>query len=337
MQISDKIEYVQLPLELGASYCYKDTIFAGDVSDGSFYNSTDEGLTWNKLTQLQDGNGTIRCVFVSSTGSIFVSRDKSGKLMKSINHGQRFEPCLFLSNKKASTVWHMAENTNGWLFVAEYSNLSWNDSCAYIYRSEDDGNTWETIYDNPTGARHFHFVDIDPYTNNIYAAYGDGKERAGFIRSVDNGDTWELIGNNKTNPDIDWQFTSIVFTPNYRILGEDEPIQSDIVRTSDDIHFEKVFIPDSLEQYNFWAWGRIDNDGNVLFGSWTQHNFLKDTVNESRGVVYLTQDEGDTWEKLIDFGLQEKHSGTHFASNIFNDEWIFFHSRGSNQRIKIRD
>ncbi len=333
--IDDRLEYENLSIEIGASYCYGDLIFAGDLENGIIYCSKDTGITWEKRSTIQHGDGPVRGLFVSSKGILFASRDKSGQLMRSGDQGYSFRKCLELSSSKASTVWRMAENSLGWLFAAEYSNLSWDDNCAYIYRSKDDGKTWECIYNNPTHARHFHFVAVDPYTDYIYAARGDGNERAAFIRSTDGGDSWEILGNNNINPEIDWQFTSIAFTPHYRILGEDDPAQSDIVRTADDKYFEKVFEPDSLEQYNFWAWGRVDGSGNILFGSWTQHNYLKN-IKLARGVICLSSDEGASWEKVVDFGLQKEHSGTHFASNVYHGAWLFCHSKSQSNGIRIR-
>lgn len=336
---SEEIERIVLGKNIGASYCTLDgVIYAGDASSGEMYQSRDEGNNWETVYRLKSGEGAIRCVFVSRSGTIFISRDHSGELKKSNDQGKTFNTCLELSDH-LSMIWRVAENKKGWIYAAEYSTKSFEEKCAYIYRSKNDGNDWETIYHDPN-SRHFHFIAVDPYTNYIYAATGDGKDKARLIRSVDGGDSWITLGNHSLKPEIDWQFTSIVFTPKYRIFGEDEPKQSDIVRTADDIHFEKVLVPDGSERYNFWAWGRIDSRGNILFGSWTQHaalsKYVRNIPSKANGVIYLSRDEGTTWIKVMDFGARKNHSGTHFASNIMNGSWIYCHGSETPYGFKIR-
>jgi len=329
----NEIEHIKLGHNIAASYNYKnEDIYAGDVESGYFYQSTDHGISWRKLYHFQNGAGPIRCVFVSHQGTIFVSRDRTGELLCSEDGGHTFVVCLNLSDQEASTVWHIVQNKKGWLFAGEYSNKRLDESCAFIYRSKDDGKNWEIVYNNPDNARHIHFVAADPYTNYLYAAMGDGDDRARLIRSEDEGNSWNTIGQNSLNPNIDWQFTSIVFTPHFRIFGEDDPIQSDIIRTKDDQHFERVFIPTGIEKHNFWSWGRIDSMGNICFGSWSQHLPLK--KKRGKGVIYLSKDKGATWELVVDFGIYKNHSGTHFASNFLENDWLLCHSTiGS---IKIR-
>jgi photosystem II stability/assembly factor-like uncharacterized protein len=336
--VSDTVEKVSLNKDIAASYCSTDgIIYAGDVSSGTLYQSKDEGISWKTIYRFQNGEGPVRCVFASQKGTVFVSRDRTGELIRSDDHGQNFDVCLRLSDEAASVVWRMAENKQGWLFAAEYSNKCLDDSCAYIYRSKDDGINWHIVYDNPDKARHFHFVAVDPFTNYLYAAQGDGIEHASLIRSTDGGDSWITLGHDSLNSKIHWQFTSIAFTPEYRIFGEDEPEQSDIVRTSDDVNFEKVFVPQGLEKYNFWAWGRVDSRGNILFGSWTQHNSVpKQKPEKGRSVVYISYDEGTTWTRIVDFGAHKNHAGTHYASNVTNDDWIYCHSSGSDKGFKLR-
>lgn len=334
--ISDIADKVILEQNLAASYCFdNNVIYAGDVSNGLVNRSFDKGISWEKVYRFKKGKGAVRCIFVSHKGTIFASRDRSGELIRSEDNGSTFKTCLYLSDKNASTVWHITENKKGWLYTGEYSNLAWEEACAYIYRSKDDGKNWSIVYNNPHRSRHIHFVAVDPFTEYIYAATGDGSDRAYFIRSTDDGNSWVTLGHDSLNSEIDWQFTSIVFTPNYRILGEDDPKQSDIVRTADDLHFEKVFVPTDIERYNFWAWGRIDSRSNILFGSWTQHIPAKQ--KKGRGVIYLSEDEGRSWTRIVDFGIQtKKHGGTHFASNVFAEDWILCHNSGPEKSFKLR-
>ena len=339
VMFSDDIEYYYLEKNIASSYYSPDNIlYAGDVSSGDLYRSTDGGIAWETVFRIENRIGTIRCVFISNSGTIFVSRGKSGELKRSGNKGKTFKTCLKLSNN-ASVVWGMAENRKGWLYAAEYSNIDQEERCAYIYRSKNDGKDWVNIYHDPN-ARHFHFIAVDPYTGYIYAASGDGPKKASLIRSADDGDSWVTLGNKNLDPKIDWQFTSVVFTPKYRIFGEDEPPQSDIVRTADDIHFEKVLIPDGPERHNFWSWGRIDKRGNILFGSYTQHAALRKEMEgvsaTANGVIFLSRDEGTTWKKVVDFGLREDHSGTHFASNVKEGSWIYCHMEEDGKSLKIR-
>ncbi|MDZ7292592.1 MAG: glycoside hydrolase [candidate division KSB1 bacterium] len=320
---------MNLSIHISASFVTNDNIiYAGDF-DGRLLKSMDGGTTWNEIFKTDRGADGYRVVFVDSKGNIFACRDRVGFLFRSTDQGKTFHTNLELSDNDLSSCWAIAENKKGWLFASEYAQGDMSERCAYLYRSKDFGETWEVIYHNPN-ARHFHTLAIDPYTGYIYATSGDGEHEAALYRSTDEGDHWTILKRGSTQ----WQFTSIAFTRKYRFFGSDSTQGADIYRTSDDENFQLALKIPHTEKFTFWAWGRVDRNGNILFGSWTQLGYAE--PKRADGVIYLSRDQGETWKKVMDFGTTDLHSGTHYASNVAPDGWLYCHQRFSKHGFKMR-
>jgi hypothetical protein len=202
--------------------------------------------------------------------------------------------------------WEVAEDKWGAIYMGEYGGD--DDNCAFVHKSTDRGKTWSIIYnqsrDMPEGgtlADHVHMVKIDPYTNYIYVAQGDGVPNSKLIRSVNNGTTWTLLQNGS----LDYQYISMVFTPQYRIFGTDSSINK-IVRTSDDVNFDTVYtLPSSANNY-FWDMKRDNVTGYIITG--TQIKVANTTTS-----ILISLDNGSTW-----YSVQENVLGNGGLTAISN-------------------
>jgi hypothetical protein len=80
------------------------------------------------------------------------------------------------------------------LYVSEYGKktLDGDGNARQIYRSDDDGRTWQVVYDPPPRAdTHCHKLLADPWTGCVFQCYGDSDEE--IIMSCDGGESWEQV------------------------------------------------------------------------------------------------------------------------------------------------
>ncbi len=105
---------------------------------------------------------------------------------RSDDEGRTFEPVLTVQTGYLVHFSH--SNLYDYIFLAEYGPLT-GDNARRIYRSTDDGRTWEVVYDPPPELNYHNHQPIgDEWSNHVYVAFGD--HRKGILASNDFGDTW---------------------------------------------------------------------------------------------------------------------------------------------------
>jgi hypothetical protein len=157
--ISAEVDTVQLNVSISASFVTKEgVVYAGDFN-GRVLRSADAGKTWEVSFKTREGDNGYRAVFSDSRENIFACRDRAGYLFRSTDSGKTFHKNLQLSNRQISSCWAIVENVKGWLFVSEYSQGDRSKRCAYLYRSKDFSEAWESVCHNPK-ARHFHAIAL---------------------------------------------------------------------------------------------------------------------------------------------------------------------------------
>lgn len=117
----------------------------------------------------------------------------------------------------------------GSLFFGEYSvNLDHKNETR-LYRSRDNGMSFETVLTFPKTVRHIHFVKYDRYEDCLWLGTGDADEECHLMRSVDDGETWETVGTGSQ----DWRAIGVCFSEDSLLWGTDAgsvPDQNHIVR-----------------------------------------------------------------------------------------------------------
>lgn len=84
---------------------------------------------------------------------------------------------------------------DGTIFFGEYTVNINNDHPTSLYRSTDNGMTFQKILTfNKEQVRHIHFIQWDKYENCIWMGTGDKDHECMLLKSQDNGDTWEIVG-----------------------------------------------------------------------------------------------------------------------------------------------
>jgi hypothetical protein len=264
------------------------TIWAGHMTDGTIRKSINDGASWTTKYTFSVGNGPVRCIWIAANGYIFASRDDSDILVRSTDGGENWSTCKTLSGSGDSVVWHMAQDSGGNIYVGEYSTGDGTETCAYVYKSTDNGANWTTIWNNPDGARHIHFVAVDPYTDRLYLSQGD-LAKGKLAYSDNQGADWTAIGSGSSL----WHPTCVAFGDGYRLFGQDNINSPPVLirKTTNDADFTTAYTPPATDDKIFWNGGKVNSDGLIVFASWTQDD------NE-RATIVGTVDGGVTWGLL---------------------------------------
>ncbi len=299
-----------------------DTLYGYYNHDNRVRRSVDHGETWEIIHEFP-GTSSCNGFFVDSRSTIFLSRPSPegnptcGKLqMGRYEDGPArvwSEPLTF---DCGAGFWKMTEDLEGNLFIGEYAGGLY-DTCAFIWRSTDEGTEWEKVYEGTE--RHVHFVACDPYTGKVYAALGDGYDRAKLLRSEDNGGIWDVI----LERTLYAQPISIVFTPTHRIFGSDWGDGlwpwNVIYPTRDDVTFtEQLFLED---EENTFVWTMSANAAGTIFAG----TVTKDSGGE-KPAIYMSHDAGQFWCKAKDLGtVTTDYCGITWISNFDSAGYAYFH------------
>lgn len=117
----------------------------------ALYRSDDWGLTYEKVSEFNAGeynSSAVKTSFGKDNG-VFVSDSGSGKLFRSTDQGENFKEIgNFTFVRDFAFGKERDENSPATLYV-------WgkNDGVLGIYKSHDNGATWENIYDHATANR----------------------------------------------------------------------------------------------------------------------------------------------------------------------------------------
>jgi len=118
---------------------------------------------------------------------------------------------------------------SGAIFFAEYLLNTNRDLAVNLYRSLDDGMSFQIVKTwEPGDVRHLHFVKWDEFGRCLWLGtgdYGENNSENRLYKSTDNGDTWELVGQGSQ----DWRAIGVCFTPTALVWGTDAGSCPDIV------------------------------------------------------------------------------------------------------------
>ena len=116
---------------------------------------------------------------------------------------------------------------DGTIFFAEYLLNTNRDHPVRLFRSTDNGESFQVVREWPAGdIRHLHFVKWDNYEKCLWLGtgdYGEGDKECRLYKSNDNGDTWELVGSGSQ----DWRAIGVCFTKDALLWGTDAGSCSD--------------------------------------------------------------------------------------------------------------
>lgn len=299
--------------------------------------SLDKGNTWDIITTL-DVSGGFQGFFMDSRGTLFYSKYRNSTLFYSIGNDTNWTStipfsCLNESGEGFGYVqsnWAFTETFDGSLLIGEYSDAfdASVRNCSFIHKSTDGGVNWNVVYNSTEegfDARHIHLTRVDPNTGYIYATQGDDVPASRLLRSIDNGDTWQSLQNG-TN---DAQYVSLVFTDTYRIFGTDSANNNKIVRTSDDVNFETVYVLPTDSDGWFWDMKRDDLTGYILSTKITK------TASGGLTSLFISPDNGSSWFSTNIKNITGSTNGTTDITTFYTDGNGFYWDKSSQQSIKF--
>ena len=164
-------EGVLLPIVTIGVDNYGDIYAIGNSS--SFFKSKDKGDTWITLKR-DDSNFLLsKDIAINERNHLFVGTEFG--IIRSLDGGNTWKQIHYPGIKNNGAI---DFKFNGDIYLIDYSSD--------IYRSSDNGDTWQRIYDSSSNAG---FLTIDlSSVGFIFANTGDG-----FVRSFDNGNNWTTL------------------------------------------------------------------------------------------------------------------------------------------------
>lgn len=303
---------VELPFRARSSFLTNETLFVGVGS--AVYEMKDRNV--RELRRFSGSSTSLRCLFVSRTGSLFASPEgtslgdlEKGLWRRSVLEGEWSRVLSLSERPNPVSIWSLAESPSGRLYAGVYTTAP-HERQAEIWLSADDGVSWQRAYFEAS-ARHVHHIEVDGTTDAVYASLGDDFGHWGvrrILRSSDGGISWEAVLD--TMP----QVVPILALPGARIFGSDCPGGARIFRTTDDQTYETV-LHDPNPLYFFWM--RRDADNGSLFAS-----AIKGKQECAEARIYRSTDEGRSWQVALRMPAEAKSDGSAHASNALTGRMV---------------
>jgi hypothetical protein len=214
------------------------------ISGYKIYRSQNRGIDWETLGAISVSPvKNFFCLFpplrrllrlgihnllVLKSGNLLVST--SGWLHLSEDKGRTFLPVHKIRVGRKPLHRGICEDNCGDVYYGEYYLNPKRKEKVNLYKSTDNGRSFQVIQSFPAGTiRHIHFVQYDPYTDQIWIGTGDRDKECFIAYSEDGGKTFHKIGEGSQS----WRAVSLIFTEKYLYWGSDAGL---------DVPFAKNFI-----------------------------------------------------------------------------------------------
>lgn len=202
----------------------------GNVSSGfGLWKSVDAGKSWFFIG-LEDTRhiGRIRVhpsnpdiVYVAAMGNLYKDTQERG-VYKSIDGGKNWKKVLF-SDASSGAVDLLIDPQNyrtlyasTWTIRRTPYSLSSGGKGSKIWKSADEGETWEELSDNkgfPAGLKGIIGVAVSPVNNQRVWALVENEPDGGLYRSENGGKSWKKINNQRSIRQRAWYYTRIYAHP----------------------------------------------------------------------------------------------------------------------------
>lgn len=269
-------------------------------NDRDLYKSVDQGKSVTFVHRFQE---RVKAIFISSQNTIFVC--VRGSVYKSSDDGASFKRVLDLGSTESFFRFNnaMTETPDKRLLIAEYGNI-WDKTAwrklAYLYGSEDGGETWKTsdyLIQQGTN-KHIHLIKYSKLLNKLLMADGDNYKKFWLSAPVDSF----VFENPKWTPVNRFHiqmggYTSVVESAGKIFLGTDYQGGTNfIVETTDGKNYTKKVVPDPYR--------RSPIDNMVLRKAKTGTEIwanLPFSTGNSQCLLMYSNDQGQSWHKVFEY------------------------------------
>jgi hypothetical protein len=268
--------------------------------DCDLYKSGDNGESLAFLKRFPE---PIKAIFVSSAGTIFVC--VTGSVYRSADNGRSFQKALDFAAPESFFRFNnaMTEMPDKTLIIGEYGNV-WDEhgwrKLAYLYFSSDDGQTWEQsdfLITKGTN-KHVHVVKYSPLLDRLLVADGDNYKKLWISAPlpVFNPQHPQFTAVNRFHVQIGG-YTSVTESEGKILFGTDYQGGTNfIVQTVDGVRYPRRIVPDPYRR------SPIDNmvPRKAKHGTEVWANLPFSTAR-TKCLLMFTRDNGETWNKVIDY------------------------------------
>lgn len=210
---------------------------------------------------------------------------------------------------------------SGTIFFAEYLLNTNRDLAVNLYRSVDDGMSFQIVRTwKPGDIRHLHFVKWDEYEQCLWLGtgdYGENNSENRLYKSTDNGDTWELVGQGSQ----DWRAIGVCFTPTALVWG------TDAGSCPDTVHFVRMNRSDNnLEVLSdlegpchgcaSYADGRAFFSTGVEGGENEKDKYARLKEYKDGKIVDVWKLKKDVWPLILQYGVMRFPLGTDKCTRV---------------------
>ena len=201
------------------------------TDDHSIWRSSDEGATWTKVRDFASNERVFRISALAS-GTLLAHVDGGTvSLYRSDDQGATWVQVLTLPGGPVFYTTLTADSItdgNGFVWLGTYNTGPDATYPNYIYRSADDGRTWQVV-NTPTTHRHIHGVRFNPADGKLYVFFGDSAGDGIWVSS-DDGSTLQPLCTAYTCTTVDGAFDP---GGSFLIFGQDNyTSQNNIVKVS---------------------------------------------------------------------------------------------------------
>ncbi len=286
-----------------------ETNIRGDITPGDgVYKSTDAGKTWTNIgldsthfiskiiVDPRDPNK----VYVAAMGHVFHDNPQRG-VYHSVDGGKTWTKILYKDEKTGAIDLAMDPNNPRILYAAMWQayrapwGLSSGGPGSSIYKSTDDGATWQDLTKNPglpKGILGKIGVAVSHGNSTVWAMIE--AKHGGLFRSDDGGKTWTLVNDNHDITLRPWYYTKIFADPN----------NDNVLYTVDEDFWKSI---DGGKTFHSIETPHGDNHD-----LWINPNNSKIMVETNDGGGTVTFNGGKTWTK------QNQNTGQFYHVSVDN-------------------
>ena len=292
----------KLPFTFAASFARGHDVYFADAKGRVF--QVDDRSPPDSVRPIGDPQIAPRLIFVSSHKTIFVSGNDF-PLLRSTDGGKTWEKSHDWS------FWRMTEDEGRHIvYAGNYSRQRHPPYTAKLFKSADEGKTWQTIFQDER-LDHIHSVAWDAKYHILYLTAGDTSHR-GQAYSSDYGKSWHWLNSGGKQG-----HTDVAIGEQYVFWGTDDNLGRILRAPRTPVEDGQ---PVMWQPYHH-VWWMVAQDRQIYAGTLTGQGKKKYTG----AFLVASADEGETWQRLLEDHDAKSHLDAFNGESrrLSADGWLY--------------